>query len=164
MILTSIYRQNLYLLFSAMEVITTELFPRLLPSQAPSTNTLTVVGQLTHLDSGSRKFTLQTNDSGTHHLTSDQTTFEVKMPESMECAELRNIQFIEVRGYIESDSSITLKEYTNLRDNFGTYEFTQISVLTTKSWSWRLTPQWDTCLTTDPKMIMFDVIMHTYIQ
>ena len=44
----------------------------------------------------------------------------------MECAELRNIQFIEVRGYIESDSSITLKEYTNLRDNFGTYELTQI--------------------------------------
>ena len=80
MILTSISRQNPYLLFSAMEVITTELFPRLLPSQAPSTNTLAVVGQLTHLDSGSRKFTLQTNDSGTYHLTSDQTTFEVKVP------------------------------------------------------------------------------------
>ena len=45
-----------------MEIVSTELFPRLLPKQAPSTNTLTVVGQLTNLDLGNRKFTLQTND------------------------------------------------------------------------------------------------------
>ena len=52
---------------------------------------------------------------------------EVAIPESMECAELRNVQYIEVRGYYEeSEGTVTLKRYTNLRDNFGTYEMIQI--------------------------------------
>ena len=37
----------------------------------------------------------------------------------MECAELRTVKFIEVRGYSESDNTMTLKEYSNLKDNFG---------------------------------------------
>jgi len=46
----------------------------------------------------------------------------VAVPESLECAELRNIKFIEVRGYTEEDGMVTLKEYTNLRDNFGNFK------------------------------------------
>jgi len=42
----------------------------------------------------------------------------VTIPESLECAELRNIKFIEVRGYTAEDG-MTLKEYTNMRGNFG---------------------------------------------
>ena len=41
------------------------------------------------------------------------------IPQSMECAELRNVKFIEVRGYSESEDSMILKEYCNLKDNFG---------------------------------------------
>jgi hypothetical protein len=41
------------------------------------------------------------------------------IPQSIECAELRNVKFIEVRGYTEGECTMTLKEYCNLKDNFG---------------------------------------------
>ena len=43
----------------------------------------------------------------------------------MECAELRDVKFVEVRGVTESDREITLKEYCNFKDNFGKTYLTQ---------------------------------------
>jgi hypothetical protein len=49
----------------------------------------------------------------------------VRLPENFECAELRNVKFLEVRGTGESNGEITMKEYCNFKDNFGTNECMQ---------------------------------------
>jgi hypothetical protein len=103
-----------------MEVISTQLYPRHQPARLPTGETVTIVGQVVSLDEGSRKLILQPDPESifSHH--ADQLTIEVTIPEPMECAELRNIKFLEVRGTTESGKEVILKEYCNFKDNFGT--------------------------------------------
>lgn len=50
----------------------------------------------------------------------------MRLPENFECAELRNVKFLEVRGTGENNGEITMREYCNFKDNFGIYESKQI--------------------------------------
>jgi len=64
--------------------------------------------------------TIQTEFDSTSLFIGGDFKVEVAIPHSIECAELRKVKFIEVRGFSEHESLMTLKEYCDLRDNFGT--------------------------------------------
>ena len=51
-----------------------------------------------------------------------KNTIDVTIP-STEPAELRELKFIEVRGYSNEDGFIEMKDYTNFQDGFGNYRF-----------------------------------------
>ena len=50
----------------------------------------------------------------------EKKTVEVMVPSHIERNSLKEIKFIEVRGVFEENGEISMKEYTDLKDNFGT--------------------------------------------
>ena len=50
----------------------------------------------------------------------EKKTVEVRVPSHIESNSLKEIKFIEVRGVFEENGEISMKEYTDLKDNFGT--------------------------------------------
>ena len=48
------------------------------------------------------------------------------LPNTMECAELRDVKFVEIKGVVESNREIILKECCNFKDKFDSEYLTKI--------------------------------------
>ena len=78
------------------------------------------------------------------------------IPETLECAELRNIKYLEVRGFVGGSNEVELKEYCDFKDNFGKRPLRQTSRPTTRCSSCRRTVpsgRYSDCVSDHPSML-----------
>ena len=96
------------------------LYPRYLPNQIPRSDLpVTVAGCIADIPN-ERHLTLEYDSTCTFPPYVEKKTVEVRVPSHIETNSLKAIKFIEVRGVAEENGEISMKEYTDLRDNFGT--------------------------------------------
>lgn len=46
---------------------------------------------------------------------------KVQIPPHIEISSLKDIKYIEVRGLAEENDEISMREFTDLKENFGTF-------------------------------------------
>ena len=103
-----------------MDGVETTLYPRYLPTNMPrSSNPVCISGQVIDI-SENNMLTLDCDPERTNECYVDKQQITVEIPANVEVGPIKEAKFVEVRGVSTEGGDVVLREYTNLKDNFGT--------------------------------------------